>query len=370
MLRPQPPLRRLLMSTVLACGVVSEAASQTPEYRLPLGPPINQGQAVVLDPGTSTDQLPLRYGVSGQSLFAPSTDPLIVPGPPSPPSEFGPLIDSSLLGRPGLDPELPIERFRRSFYQGSEVLGGYLWDTGGGPSGLNQTFEEARVSFGLPLGSMDNILGMQPFFRVDHFDGPETIDLPGQVYNTGVNFLNQKQWSDAFSTTLILSPSARTDFESSDSAFRLFGLFLLNWQVRRDLKVSVGAVYFDRDDFNWLPAIGLIYRPTPWWKLDLTMPRPRLARRLWRDGQNGEGWAYIGGGIGGNTWAVQRSDGTQDELTVRAFELLAGYESIVVGNRGITLEAGYAMGRSIEYERQDIEIDLGDGVIVRANWRF
>ena len=266
--------------------------------------------------------------------------------------------------------ETPIERYRKSFYQGSELLGGYLVDTGDQAGGMDQTFEEARVSFGLPLGSMDNILGFRPYFRADHLRGPTAIDLPGTLYNTGVSILNQKKWSDRWSTTLVLAPSVRSDFTTSEDAFRLFGLALLNWQCRRDLSLSFGVVYFDRADFRLLPAVGASWTPTPRWKIDATMPRPRIARRIWKDGGNAEGWAYFGGMIGGNTWAVTRLSGQRDELTIRDLRLLFGYEVIRQGNRGCFVEGGLAMDRTIEYERQDIEIELDSGVFVQAGWQF
>ncbi|WP_146454724.1 TonB-dependent receptor [Rubripirellula tenax] len=283
--------------------------------------------------------------------------------------------------------EVPVEKFRRGFYQGAEVLGGYLADVGGNSAGMNQTFEEARVSFGIPVDvltggpvSMDNIIGLRPYFRVDHFDGPDfsdpslglpsDIDVPGSVYDTGVTLLNQKKWSEVFSTTLIVSPSIRSDFQTSDNAFRLFGLALLNWKPCPEWTVSAGVVYFDRNDFSLLPAFGVVYQPTPWWKFDFTMPRPRIARRMWKNGGQAEGWAFVGARIGGNTWAVKRDSGESDELTVRGFEILGGYEVIGAGNRGFAVETHYTFGRSIEYDRQDIEIDLTDAVGIRAAWQF
>jgi hypothetical protein len=126
--------------------------------------------------------------------------------------------------------EIPIERFRRSFYQGAEVLGGHLLDTGDRLGGLDMTFEEARVSFGVPLGSLDNILGIRPYFRATHLNGPIEIDVPGTLYETGITFLNQKTWSPRISTTLIVSPAVRSDLTTSEGALRIFGLGLLNYQ--------------------------------------------------------------------------------------------------------------------------------------------
>lgn len=294
------------------------------------------------------------------------------------------LIEPALIEPVSIDPalidpsiDIPVERFRRSAYQGAEVLGGYLWDTGDRLGGLDQTFEEARVSFGIPVGvlfggdpSLDNVLGLRPYFRADHFNGPTDIDLPGTVYDTGVTIFNQKKWNEVFSTTVILNPSVRSDFETSDNAFRLFGLALVNWSPNDRWTFSAGAVYFDRADFNFLPAFGFTYQPSPWWRIEATAPRPRIARRIWKNGAQAEGWAYLGGQLGGTTWAVQRASGLSDELTVRDFRVVAGYEVIAAGNRGLTIEAAYAFGRRIEYERDEFEEDLDDAISLMAGWRF
>ena len=266
--------------------------------------------------------------------------------------------------------ETPIERYRKSFCQGAEVLGGYLFDTGDQNGGMDQSFEEVRANFGLPLGSMDNLLGFRPYFRADHLKGPITLDVPATLYNTGLNILHQKKWNEKFSSTVVVTPSVRSDFTTSDNAFRLFGLALMNWECHPDLTVSLGVVYFDRADFNFLPAFGAVWNPSPTWKIDATMPRPRIFHRMWKEGGNAEGWAYLGGKIGGNTWGVSRASGVTDELTIRDFRVFGGYEVIKPGNRGFFIEGGWAFGRTVEYETADIEIDLDSAFFLDAGLRF
>ena len=159
--------------------------------------------------------------------------------------------------------EEEVERYRKSFFQGAEVLDGYLGDTGDAAGGLDQSFSEVRASFGIPLGSLDNVIGLRPFFRADFLDGPTAVDLPETLYNTGISILHQAKWSERYSTTVILTPAVRSDFTTSEKAFRLFGLAVVNWKARHDLTLSAGVVYFDRADFSLLPAVGLTWTPTP-----------------------------------------------------------------------------------------------------------
>ncbi len=267
-------------------------------------------------------------------------------------------------------PEVPVEKFRRSFYQGAEVLGGYYADTGSRLGGLNFGFQEARVSFGLPLGSMDNVLGFRPYFRATHLDGPEAIDVPETLYQTGVTMMNYRKWSPRLSTTLVASPEIRSDFTTGKGAFRIFGLAQVSWKWSNQLEWSVGTVFLDRQDVGWLPVLGMVWTPTPDFKVDGMIPRPRIMQRLWKAGGQAEGWVYLGGAFGGNSWAVTRASGQTDFLTLRDYRIMAGYEVVRTGNRGVSIEAGYSFGRTLQYESDSIERDLNDAVFVQANLKF
>lgn len=280
------------------------------------------------------------------------------------------LADELRMPSSSLAMELPVERFRRGFYQGGELSGGYVLGLGSEAGGLNQTYQETRIAVGVPLGSLDNILAVSPFFRIDLLDGPTAIDVPPTLYSTGVAFFQRKKWTERYSTTVLLTPSVRSDFTTRENAFRLFGLGLLSWQASEQWSIDVGALYLDRADLGVLPVVGATWTPRPWWKIELTMPRPRLNYRVWKQGALAEAWAYVGGQLGGNTWAVSRTDGSRDELTIGELRLLFGYEVSRQGNRGGLIEFGYAFNRSVEYERQNIELDLDDGIFFQAGWKF
>ncbi len=281
------------------------------------------------------------------------------------------IYENEAIDAPLVEPrEVQIERYRKSFCQGAEIRGGYLFDLGDAHGGMNQAFEEVRADFGIPLGSMDNLIGLRPYFRSDQLQSLDTFDLPAALYNTGLNILHQRKWNAVFSSTVVVTPSIRSDFTTSENAFRVFGLALMNWKCRSDVTVSLGAVYFDRADFNLLPAFGIVWTPTPEWKFDATMPRPRIFHRLWKQGGDAEGWAYLGGSIGGNTWAVTRESGVTDELTIRDFRVMGGYEVLENGNRGHFVEGGVAFGRTVEYERSASELDLDAGLYFDAGIKF
>ncbi|MEM9644828.1 MAG: DUF6268 family outer membrane beta-barrel protein, partial [Planctomycetota bacterium] len=232
--------------------------------------------------------------------------------------------------------EQSVPRFRKQFFQGAELRAGHLIDLGGGSPRLSQTFEDVRVAFGVPLFSMSNLLALQPYFRVDQLHGVADlagagIEAPETLYNTGVSLFFRKTWSPKWSATLLLTPSVRSDFETSRDAFRLFGLGIASWQATPSWSFSFGAVYLDRADLGLLPVLGATWTPTPRWKWDLTMPRPRVSYRQWKQGADAEAWLYMGGELAGNTWAVRRTSGAVDELSLGGIDLVVGYEQIRAG---------------------------------------
>lgn len=262
-----------------------------------------------------------------------------------------------------------ITRFRKGFFQGMQLSGSQIG--GGGGDDLSLTTIETNAGFAVPLGSFDNLLIVTPTFRTDFVDAPASTEIPSTLYETGVRFFHRRDISDVLSSMVMVTPLIRSDFTTSEDAFRLFGLALLSWEaVPDELTLSAGAVFLGREDLPVLPAVGLRWSPDPCWRLDLQFPQPRLSRLIAKDGANSESWAYLGGGLGGSTWAVTRTSGLHDELTLRDFRFVAGYEKLMSENRGHFVEAGWVFGRTMEYVSTEVERDFGDTFIVRAGLSF
>lgn len=288
--------------------------------------------------------------------------------------------------------EQPVRRFKKQAMQSVSVSGGWLGATRG--NDLSSSFFETSIGLGVPLGLIGrkfagsdpkvfsrrtehvsngapNILGITPSFRVDFIDAAPGIDVPAELFETGVNFFYRKPINDRWSAMAIVRPSVRSDFTTRDEAFRIFGLGLLNWDYKPDvLSLSFGAVYLDRADLPLLPAVGLTWAPKPTSKLDLRFPQSKLAFRLAKDGSNSETWSFVTAGIGGNTWAVTRASGLTDELSLRDVRLMFGLDHLTDGGGGWFAELGYAFNRRIEYESTDTERGLSHGILLQAGWRY
>jgi hypothetical protein len=271
---------------------------------------------------------------------------------------------------PGFRPaDDPICRIKKQALQNVAVSGGWLQATGS--NDLSNSFFTTSISLGIPLGSVKNILGVTPSFRMDWMDAGPGIEIPSTLYETGVSFYWQKPFNDRWSLMLLGGPSVRSDFTTSDKAIRLFGLGLLTWQAKADiLNVSMGVVYLGRADLPALPAVGLTWTPSPERKIDLKFPTSTLWYRMEKDGHRSETWAYASAGFGGNTWAVTRTSGSTDELSTSDLRVTFGMEKIVDGGGGWYAEFGYAFNRYLKYEKMQTEIALNDGVLLRAGWKY
>jgi hypothetical protein len=206
---------------------------------------------------------------------------------------------------------------------------------------------------------------------VDFLDGPAELDLPSQLYNVGLDLMWRKQFNDRWGSMIAVRPGLASDFQTSQDAIRITGRALATWQwVPERLSLLFGVVYLDRNDVPILPGVGLIWTPNPDWRLDLIFPRPKLARRLVFVPRELEDWVYLGGSLGGRTWAVERWPGVPDQLTMRDYRLFLGWERILDGGSGLFLEAGYVFGRELEYEVDPMTQSFDDAFMLRAGVRY
>ena len=268
-----------------------------------------------------------------------------------------------------LGAEAPLRKFKKQAIQSVSVSSGWTGATTG--NDLSNGHLETSIGLGVPMGSFDNILGVTPSFRVDWMDADPALDIPAELYETGVQFFWRKPLNERWSAMAIVGPAYRGDFTTSRRAFRVFGLGLLSWQCRPEtLSLSFGAVYLDRADIPLLPAVGLTWTPNPATSLDIRFPESRFSYRLRKNGAASETWAYLSGGIGGNTWAATRRSGRPDEVSLRDLRLMAGVEYNLDGGGRWLVEAGYAFNRRLEYESSSSEISLSDAFLLQAGWSY
>jgi hypothetical protein len=265
--------------------------------------------------------------------------------------------------------EYAVRRYRQGFFQRLRLSGS--WIDGSGDDGLGIGNLDTSFTVAVPLGSFENLLLVTPGFEVDFVNGPTQVDTPARLYDTGVDFMWRKQFNDRWGSMLAVRPAISSDFQTSQDAFRLTGRALATWQwVPERLALLFGIVYLDRNDLPLLPGVGLIWTPHPDWRLDLIFPRPKLARRLVFVPRQREDWVYLGGSLGGRTWAVERPSGVSDQLTLRDYRLYLGWERIVEGGGGLFVEAGIVLGRELEYEVIPLTLSFDNAFLIRGGINY
>ncbi len=265
--------------------------------------------------------------------------------------------------------EIPLVRFRNACFQGAQASYGTLNDDAA--TGIAVRTLETNATFAIPLGSMENVISFTPYIRADALEAAAIFDVPDSLYDTGVKMFWKRPINDRLGSMVLVTPSIRSDFETNEGAFRLFGMALLTWQwIPKTLSVSGGVVYTGREDFPVLPAMGLLWTPSPEWRVDVQFPSPRISRRIRKNGGDSETWAYLSGVFGGNTWAVTRTGGAEDILTISDLRLVTGIEYLQRENRGFFAEVGYVFNRSIEYTNVPFQADLDSAVMLRFGVSF
>ena len=248
------------------------------------------------------------------------------------------------------DGTVKLSPYKKGFFQKLCLSAAYLGG-GNGADDLGITEIETSLTVALPLPIREWPLFIMPGYNLYLMQDPGGVrDLPPQLHTAYIDFTWAPLFFDHHRLLLTVAPSLYTDFQASTSdAFRLTGKALYVWDAVPDrLQVVAGVLYLNRDNIRVLPAGGLIWKPTPDYNFELIFPRPRLGMRVHID--NGyEDWLYLAGEFGGNTWAIERDNGTDDKVTWQDWRLLAGYERRMDGGAGYRLEAGYVFSRKVEY---------------------
>ncbi|QDU98341.1 DUF6268 family outer membrane beta-barrel protein [Lignipirellula cremea] len=225
---------------------------------------------------------------------------------------------------------------------------------------------ELVSTFALPAPTKDHPLLISPTFETRFTDGPSSPDVPGDLYSAYMQFIWVPRINAQWSAILGVEPGVYSDFKTSADGIRILGRALGRYQVEPDrLEFVAGVLYLDRDDVPFLPAGGVIWVPNNDVRLDLIFPIPKVGYRFFFDGVE-ERWMYAAGEFGGDTWAVQRADGTNDQLILRDWRFSLGLEKRYAGGAGARLEVGYVFSRTIEYVSDSTPVNLDDTWMVRA----
>lgn len=220
-----------------------------------------------------------------------------------------------------------------------------------GRSGDDMEFfdTDLMVSLGFPFPTVQSPLVLTPGFGSHFLDGPDSPDMPAQVFDTYLDILWKKPITPELSVDLALTPGWYSDFEQSNSdALRIGGRLIGFYTWSPFTKFVLGVAYLDRQDVNFLPVGGVVWTPNDDWRLELVAPKPRIAYRSGCDGVF-SWWWYMAGEFGGGSWAIRRAAGFDDVANYSDWRFLIGQEL----KRGLDsifwVEMGYVFNRQLSY---------------------
>ena len=216
-------------------------------------------------------------------------------------------------------------------------------------------------------------LRFTPHFSWHFLSGPSTPDLPARLYDVSVSttlYLPTLPIGDRWSFVGTIDPALFTDFENvSSDAVRITGRALFFYQWSETWRLSGGLVYLDRDDIAALPAVGATWTPSEDRRFELIFPKPKMAFRTACSSEF-ERWWYFAGEFGGNSWAIDRANGTPDVATISDLRLIVGIEQINHEASRWLLETGFVFNRKLEYSSGIGDTDQDPTAMLRAGIVF
>lgn len=227
---------------------------------------------------------------------------------------------------------------------------------------------ELYAVFGFPLPTRDSPLLITPGIAAHYLHGPQAPDLPPRLYDANMQFRWIRPLGGDWTADVAVTPGVYSDFESDDSdMFRLTGRALAIYKWSYETMLVAGVAYLDRSDLPILPVGGLIWTPTPYWKLELVVPRPKIAYLLPGCGADPcvENWVYIAGEYGGGEWAIERAGGQQDVVTLSDLRAIVGVEQKVSGGMNMRLELGWVLDRNIQFDSATPDFEPDSTILVR-----
>lgn len=274
-----------------------------------------------------------------------------------------PLVDDEKTGR---DLTANPPKGRDGIFQNATFLGTWIPQAGDGDLGFTDL--DLSIVFGFPFPAKEAPLVITPRFGFHLLDGPNTPDLPSRLYDAAIEWRHMRELSDRWSMDVSVTTGYYSDFEQdNEDAFRITGRGLAVWDWSETTQVIMGVIYLDRGSISVLPVGGLLIQPNDSVRLELVLPRPRIAWRLDSVSQSSvdERWIYLAGEYGGGEWAIERANGAQDVVESSDYRALLGIERKRPGWISDRFEIGYIFGREIEFDGPTPDYEPDDTLLLR-----
>ncbi len=233
---------------------------------------------------------------------------------------------------------------------------------------------EAWAILAVPTISEESPLVFTPGYGLHFVDArtPPVPDLPGHLHDLYLDVMWRHRWLSMpeLTTDIALTPGLYSDFAGAgdDDALRVGARVVGDYMLQPDMFLRIGLAYLDRDDVNFLPIGGVIWKPDPDTTWELVLPKPRYTKRFFCDGCLERFW-YVGGEFGGGAWSVERANGAGDVLSYSDWRAVLGYRQKTKGGPMALVEIGWVFNRHLEY-RSGQEFDPAGCFVARIGFGY
>ncbi len=185
-------------------------------------------------------------------------------------------------------------------------------------------------------------------YSIHFLEGPERTDLPPRLYGLHYGLRWRDRVTECWGYEVAVAPGVYSDFEdSAREGLRVQGHGFVMWTLDV-VQFVLGIDYLDRDTIKLLPIAGFVWEPSDATRIELVFPRPRIARLVGRN-QARDRWLYVGAEYGGDSWAVERTTGFADVVTLNEIQITFGLESDRFRGRSSGFEIGLHVDRELEF---------------------
>ncbi len=214
---------------------------------------------------------------------------------------------------------------------------------------------------------IDSLPSLVTGFGIHVLDGPVQTDMPSRLFDFSIGVADRRQIQPNINYDIVIRVGAFSDFEgSANDGIRYPSHAITMLRLTPSSEIVLGVDYLDRDDIHLLPVAGAIWSPAEWLKIEAIFPRPRVAARI----NSTSTWIYLGGELGGGTWAIERASLIDDNATYRDLRLVLGWETLVADLLSSSFEIGYVFDRKLSYSSNLGDYEPPDGFMLRMATRF
>ena len=206
---------------------------------------------------------------------------------------------------------------------------------------------------------------ISPGFGLHLWSGPQAFGmpaLPSKAYSAFLDLGWRSDTNSAFGVELAGRIGIFSDFTGVvDQSVRPSGNALMRYNMTPTLALKAGVEFINRADKKLLPALGVIWTPTPQRRWEIYFPQPRFSCYLTTLG-NRETWWYVGAEYGGGSWTPKLQfdldkDGILDWeerslMDINDIRVMIGMDfmppgAVGMGKRGAFIELGYVFERKV-----------------------